>query len=129
MSGRVTPMGFDGAMPVAASPSADQRTALLMLAAVVLVAIVVYLLPTLVAAGRGVPNLGSIVAVNLLMGWTLAGWVVALALALRDRPASAPQRSVAPSAGWYPDPELPSRLRYWSGTGWSDAVPQPFVRR
>lgn len=26
----------------------------------------------------------------------------------------------APSAGWYPDPEGGSRLRYWEGTDWSD---------
>jgi len=123
-------MGFDGAVVfAAASPSADQRAALLMFAAVVVVAIGAYLLPTLVAAGRGAPNLGSIVAVNVLLGWTLAGWVVALALALRDRPAPAPQPTSTPAAGWYPDPELPSRLRYWTGSSWSDALAQPFVRQ
>lgn len=26
----------------------------------------------------------------------------------------------APKAGWYPDPEGGSRLRYWEGTDWSD---------
>jgi hypothetical protein len=26
----------------------------------------------------------------------------------------------APTAGWYPDPEGTSRLRYWEGTDWSD---------
>ncbi|NNE11366.1 MAG: DUF2510 domain-containing protein, partial [Ilumatobacter sp.] len=26
----------------------------------------------------------------------------------------------APPAGWYPDPEGGSRLRWWEGTDWSD---------
>jgi hypothetical protein len=25
-----------------------------------------------------------------------------------------------PPPGWYPDPELPSTVRYWSGTGWTE---------
>lgn len=54
---------------------------------VVLVIIVgVYFAPTMVAADRKVPNFWSIAAVNFFLGWTLVGWVVALALALRDRP-------------------------------------------
>lgn len=43
----------------------------------------VYFLPTLVAVYRNVPNVGSIVVVNLFLGWTLIGWVVALAMAAR----------------------------------------------
>jgi Superinfection immunity protein len=30
------------------------------------------------------PNTGSVVVVNVLLGWTIVGWVVALAIALRD---------------------------------------------
>lgn len=46
----------------------------------------IYFAPTMVAADRKVPNFWSIAAVNFFLGWTLVGWVVALALALRDRP-------------------------------------------
>lgn len=28
----------------------------------------------------------------------------------------------APSAGWYPDPSDPRRLRWWTGIGWTDAT-------
>lgn len=41
----------------------------------------VYFLPTLIASGRGVRNTGSVVVLNLFLGWTLVGWVVALAMA------------------------------------------------
>lgn len=46
-----------------------------------------YLLPALVGVQRRVANLGSVVVINVLLGWTLAGWVVALAMAVRDRTA------------------------------------------
>jgi hypothetical protein len=56
--------------------------------ALVMVAILVglYLLPSIVAATRRVPHAGPVVVVNVFLGWTLIGWVVALALALRDLP-------------------------------------------
>jgi Zn-dependent protease with chaperone function len=43
-----------------------------------------YMLPTLIAAGRKVPNVGSILVINLFLGWTFIGWVVALAMAARS---------------------------------------------
>ncbi len=48
-----------------------------------------YLLPSIVAAKRRVPQAGPIVVVNVFLGWTLIGWVVALALAVRDVPRRA----------------------------------------
>ena len=35
---------------------------------------------------RKVPNFGSIAVINLFLGWTLIGWVVALAMAFRSVP-------------------------------------------
>jgi hypothetical protein len=43
-----------------------------------------YLLPTLIGRMRRVPDLGSVAVINMLLGWTLIGWVVALAMALRS---------------------------------------------
>jgi hypothetical protein len=42
-----------------------------------------YFAPTIVAMCRRVTNTGSVVVVNLFLGWTLIGWVVALAMACR----------------------------------------------
>ena len=45
----------------------------------------VYFLPTLVGAALRIRGLGWVFAVNLLFGWTLLGWIVALWLALMYR--------------------------------------------
>ncbi len=50
-----------------------------------------YLLPTLIGWARHVPGTASIAVINILLGWTLAGWAVALAMALRSTTASAVQ--------------------------------------
>lgn len=47
----------------------------------------IYWIPTVVAAVRHVPNTGSVVVVNLFLGWTFIGWVVALAMAMRSQNA------------------------------------------
>jgi hypothetical protein len=52
------------------------------------------LLPILVAGMRSVKNFGWIFVINLFLGWTLVGWVVALIWALRD--ASKYQAAFAP---------------------------------
>lgn len=49
-----------------------------------IVAALVYFVPTVVAFSRGVPNKGSVLVLNLFLGWTLVGWVVALAMAARS---------------------------------------------
>lgn len=40
-----------------------------------------YLFPFAVATTRGKANAGAIGVVNLALGWTVVGWVVALAMA------------------------------------------------
>jgi Superinfection immunity protein len=52
---------------------------------VILIVISLYFLPTIIAASRKVPNIGSVIVVNLFLGWTFIGWVVALAMAMRSR--------------------------------------------
>ncbi|MFI6861220.1 superinfection immunity protein [Streptomyces sp. NPDC050421] len=47
--------------------------------------VVAYFVPTLVAFSRGVPNKGSVLVLNLFLGWTLVGWVVSLAMAARSQ--------------------------------------------
>ncbi len=50
-----------------------------------------YFLPAFVASGRQAPSFPMIAGVNLLLGWTLLGWLAAMLWAVFDRrrPASA----------------------------------------
>jgi len=60
--------------------------AVLLLALLVILGVGLYFLPTIVGVSRKVVNIGSIFAINLLLGWTLIGWAVAFALVLRTNP-------------------------------------------
>jgi predicted membrane chloride channel (bestrophin family) len=54
-----------------------------------ILALSLYFIPTIIAMVRRVVNVGSVFAINLLLGWTLIGWAVALAMALRTNPPHA----------------------------------------
>ena len=57
----------------------------LRLAAIVVVAVLLYVLPTLVTWWRGHRNLQDLAKANLLLGWTGAHWIVAMRRALGPR--------------------------------------------
>ena len=44
----------------------------------ILGALAIYLLPSLVAAARGKINSSAIFVLNVLLGWTVLGWIIAL---------------------------------------------------
>jgi hypothetical protein len=48
--------------------------------------IVAYWTPLPVVWLRHVPHIGSIAVINGFLGWTVVGWVIALAMACRSRP-------------------------------------------
>jgi hypothetical protein len=50
---------------------------------IIIVSIAVYLIPTFIAFKRGKANKGAVLAINLFLGWSLIGWVVALVWALK----------------------------------------------
>jgi uncharacterized membrane protein YhaH (DUF805 family) len=54
-------------------------------AVLLIIGTLLYFVPVIVAAIRRVRNLGSVAVVNFFLGWTLIGWVVALAMACRTR--------------------------------------------
>jgi len=108
-----------------------------------------YFLPSILALMRKVPNVGSVIVINVFLGWTFIGWIVALAMAMRSRPVATnvyvnnagmpmqpgmplgfvpmapgappvPQPPTASGpAGWHPDPHGAARLRYFDGTAWT----------
>src|SRR5690349_12709408 len=97
--------------------------------ALIALAFVGYWLPLIVATARRVPHIGSVAVLNLLLGWTLVGWVVAMAMACRDNrevivstlyPAQLPVAQ--PPPGWFPDSTSRHQLRYWDGTRWTSQV-------
>lgn len=82
---------------------------------------VLYLLPVLIGWARHVPDLGAVAVIDVLLGWTFLGWVVALAMAFRSAaqpgpvvqvvqnlPPSAPPPSRPPNAGWSGPPLPPA---------------------
>ena len=52
------------------------------------VVLLIYFMPTIAAANRKHHNTGPIAVVNIFLGWTLIGWVVALAWAFTNKPSS-----------------------------------------
>ncbi len=86
-----------------------------------------YFVPTIVALIRRHHQTGAVLVINLLLGWTLIGWAVALAMAVsaHRQPQVVVQQLVAspssaPPPGWYSDPEHPGQERWWGGTTWAD---------
>lgn len=91
-------------MPLAASSDSGSTALGFVL---IIIGIAAYWVPTIVALSRRPkpPNLGSIVVLNLFLGWSIIGWVIALMMAVRSRPQQ-PQY-VMPPQGWQPPPPQP----------------------
>lgn len=53
--------------------------------AYLIVITLIYFVPSMIAYHRKTKNKLSILVVNLFLGWTFIGWVVALAMAYGDR--------------------------------------------
>ena len=74
------------------------------------IALPVYFVPTIVALLRTPRLYGAAIVVDVFLGWTFIGWVVALAMACSPRPQ--PRSSVPP--GWrQPPPSQPPTDRDW----------------
>jgi hypothetical protein len=51
----------------------------------VVLGIALYFLPSIIAFNRKVTNSGSVFVINFLLGWSLIGWAVALAMAVKTK--------------------------------------------
>jgi hypothetical protein len=112
----------------------DQRPtngALVAVAWVVAVFTFAYMLPWAIAATRGRSNQAAIGVLNLFLGWSFIGWVVALVMACQPHalrmvaPVNvmvathyAGQPAAPPPAGWYPAPTGFGQ-EYWDGRAWT----------
>jgi Superinfection immunity protein len=52
----------------------------------VLLAAILYFIPTGIANQRRVKNRGSIIFINIVFGWTVLGWIAALLWAIMEAP-------------------------------------------
>ncbi|HXL93592.1 MAG TPA: superinfection immunity protein, partial [Streptosporangiaceae bacterium] len=79
----------------------------------IVVIVTTYLLPTLVAWLRHAPDAVAATLLNITLGWTLIGWIVALVIALRE-PAGPVvqvigQLNAPPANGYYWGPQHPGQ--------------------
>ena len=77
------------------------------------VSVALYLLPALIARARHLPGLTTVVTLNVVAGWTLIGWVIALVIALRPACRRAAPRPENPRQA--PPPALPLHSAGWAG--------------
>jgi Superinfection immunity protein len=69
---------------------APVAVAIVLFFALAVAAIGLYFLPSIVAYSRANHNVGAIFVLNLLLGWTFVGWVVALVWAFTRPQPPAP---------------------------------------
>lgn len=99
-----------------------------------------YMLPWAIAVTRGRSNMAAIGVLNLLLGWSLIGWIVALVMACQSHSplmgampvnvvvaqqfpnahfaGGVPSLQTQPPAGWYSSPDGYGR-QYWDGQSWT----------
>ncbi|HEX2575295.1 MAG TPA: superinfection immunity protein, partial [Aquihabitans sp.] len=96
----------------------EAQTAVGFMIVVLIIMFVGYFIPTIVAVARGLPGIGGIVAINVLLGWSLIGWAVALAMALRSKPPTyrlATSGVGSPAVGYAPT--APGGAMSWAPPG------------
>ncbi len=71
-----------------------------------------YLLPSIVAEVRKAPSKGSVFVINIFLGWTIIGWIVALAMAARDVPPARQPNQFAqpPQPNQFAQPPQPDQF-------------------
>jgi hypothetical protein len=73
-----------------------------------------YVAPLLIALIRRAPDVGAVAVINILLGWTFAGWVVALAMALRSADPGRPAVQIVQNLPDSRPPELGGVYQPWA---------------
>jgi hypothetical protein len=74
-----------------------------------------YLLPVLIGWSRRVPDIGAVTVINVLLGWTLIGWAVALAMALRPAHVAGAAVQIVQNLPASPAAPMPPAGQDWAG--------------
>jgi Superinfection immunity protein len=82
---------------------------------------VLYLLPLMIGIARRAPGIGALAMINILLGWSLVGWLAAMAMALRSAPVAVPAVQLIQN---FPAPPQPAQA---GGAGWA-GPPGPLPR-
>jgi hypothetical protein len=69
-----------------------------------MIGLIGYVIPTIIALARRHPKKGPIILVNLLLGWSVVGWIVALVWAFSSN--QPPQTIVVQVSAALPPPPL-----------------------
>jgi len=89
----------------------------------IVLGILLYFLPTIIALLRQHHQRGAVFAINLLLGWTLIGWAVALAMSMsaKRQPPAIVQQIVGGAA----PPVVAQPSRQGPGQPWTQPISQP----
>lgn len=112
--------------PVMLTDQQQPNTAVVVIAWVLAVFTSLYLLPWAIAVTRGKSDQAIILLINVLLGWTVIGWIAALIMSVLSHRQIGVVAGVVPvavtaglpPAGWYPNPSGPGQ-RYWDGASWT----------
>ncbi len=91
-------VGFAFLCSLSAVAQAEPETlsAGLFICLVPILVVLIYFLPTAVAISVDNPSFQSVFLMNLFFGWTVVGWLAALAWGLRRPPVEAPDYKITP---------------------------------
>jgi hypothetical protein len=117
--------------------AAGSAAAMIFVIALWLAGSAAYFAPTITAVVRKSRDLGVVAVINMFLGWTLVGWVVALAFAMRDNPTRNQQPWPQPypygqppqQYGWpaqppmWPHPTTPPPYDYPTNPGTEQTFP------
>jgi Superinfection immunity protein len=93
------------------------------LSSLAVASVALYLLPVLIGLARHVPDIGAVAVIDILLGWTLIGWVVALAMALRSVSPTGPVVQLVQHLPPPPPPPGPLPGARWAGPAGPPARP------